>query len=186
MLMCGLLIQADWIASNQTYFPLLTDENMGSETMYPERSRQALDRISLTDVWHGEIKENNSYDLFFERFGFFPNPVQKAAVDAAQNTSDPGGLLIIEAQMGVGKTEAALAVAELLAEKSECGGLFFGLLRRQPPTGSFHVWHNGRNGYHETPFIPFVLSTACRVERIYQAFFRGKATPKKTEMPVLQ
>jgi CRISPR-associated endonuclease/helicase Cas3 len=180
MLMCGLLIQADWIASNQTYFPLLTDENMGSETMYPERSRQALDRISLTDVWHGEIKENNSYDLFFERFGFFPNPVQKAAVDAAQNTSDPGGLLIIEAQMGVGKTEAALAVAELLAEKSECGGLFFGLPTQATSNGIFpRMAQWAERVSRDTVHSIRLVHGMAELNEDYQAFFRGKATTEE-------
>ena len=60
---------------------------------------------------------------FAERFSFEPNAVQSAVTEAAEEAVSPG-IFILEAQMGAGKTEAALGAAEILASKTGCGGLF--------------------------------------------------------------
>ena len=73
---------------------------------------------------------------FHLQFGFWPNSLQQAVLEAADNISAPG-LLIIEAQMGVGKTEAALAAAEVFANRRQAGGLFFGLPTQATANGIF-------------------------------------------------
>ena len=61
--------------------------------------------------------------FFEERFGFAPREVQHTAMEIAQK-HHRAGIFILEAQMGVGKTEAALAVAEILGQKAGSGGIF--------------------------------------------------------------
>lgn len=138
ILLTGLLIMADWIASNTDYFPLIPVEETGSEEVYPERADRAWrewDKQETASPWAAQttIAEPEEFE---KRFGFAPNAVQQAAMEAA-NTMDAPGILIMEAQMGVGKTEAALAAAEILAARFGAGGIFFGLPTQATANGLF-------------------------------------------------
>ena len=138
ILLTGLLIMADWIASNTEYFPLIPVEELGSEAAYPERVMRAWEIWNKTETaspWTAQTSIA-APEEFAERFGFAPNAVQKAAMEAA-NTMEAPGILILEAQMGVGKTEAALAAAEILAARFGAGGIFFGLPTQATANGLF-------------------------------------------------
>ena len=67
---------------------------------------------------------------------FCQEKLQHTAMEIAQNTIEPGNF-ILEAQMGVGKTEAALAMAEILGQKAGSGGIFFGLPTQATANGLF-------------------------------------------------
>lgn len=125
LLLTGLLTMADWIASNPRYFPLIPVEDLGEGVLYPERVDRAWRALSLTGPWE-IVCSGMDNDAFHERFGFAPNAIQQAVLQAANGMTAPG-ILILEAQMGIGKTEAALAAAEIFAAKFQAGGLFFGL-----------------------------------------------------------
>lgn len=135
LLLTGLLTMADWIASNTTYFPLVPVGEVGRETDYPARVERAWERLNLTAPWESPY---NSMDAgaFRQQFDFPPNSLQQAVLETVDNISAPG-LLIIEAQMGVGKTEAALAAAEVFANRCQAGGLFFGLPTQATANGIF-------------------------------------------------
>lgn len=132
----GLVIMADWIASNQDLFPLIDvydagerfgdGRGMGSEALLA-RLDEAWDAIGIIPSWHESPEDVAlSEEGFSERFGLpataRPRPVQVEAVKAA-HAMDPAGILVIEAPMGEGKTEAALAAAEVLAARSGRGGV---------------------------------------------------------------
>ena len=134
-LLAGLIIMADWIASNQIYFPTISVDELGSVKLYPKRVQAAWKKLELPEYWTAGAVGMGE-ETFQERFGFSPNKLQAAVMDVAENVGEPG-LLIIEAQMGVGKTEAALAASEIFAGICGSGGLFFGLPTQATANGLF-------------------------------------------------
>ncbi|NLA85248.1 MAG: CRISPR-associated helicase Cas3', partial [Clostridiales bacterium] len=126
VLLSALIIMADWIASNESYFPYIRLEDL-TELLYDEmRAEEAWEILSLSYPW----KSGNdwiSIDLYKERFGFKkPNSMQVAVKEAAAAINKPG-ILVLEAPMGSGKTEAALVCAEIFANKTNRSGVFFAL-----------------------------------------------------------
>lgn len=135
MILTGLLIMADWIASNTEYFPLISVDDTGDESYYTSRVENAWEKISFPEMWSSLKQEYSDFD-FRDTFGFIPRSTQKAMLDIVAETQNPG-LFILEAPMGCGKTEAALAASELLAAKLKKKGVFFGLPTQATANGLF-------------------------------------------------
>jgi len=126
MLLTGLVIIADWIASNEEFFPLIDLD----EPVSPDGSRLRSDTaFRLASFLNSRWSPDRSWisgEFFETRFTFRKNAVQAAAIDTVSRAERPG-LMILEAPMGIGKTEAALAAAEILAYKTGRDGVFFAL-----------------------------------------------------------
>ncbi len=121
VILSGLVVMADWLASNETYFPLISYEQNAPQDM-KERAEAAKKKIQLPPAWRPAI--NRDYRaLSKKRFGFFPNEIQAETIESVINSTDPG-LFILEAPMGAGKTEAALLAAEEFSEDRAAGMLF--------------------------------------------------------------
>lgn len=134
VLLSGLLIMADWIASNENYFPLIPVEDI--DVKDPDRRFGEGIRKWYT-VDHVEFTAPGTCGEFYlNRFGFLPRDFQRVIYDRISTIRDPG-IIIIEAPMGGGKTEAALAAAEQLAAKTGRSGLFFGLPTQATSNGMF-------------------------------------------------
>lgn len=123
----GFLIMADWLASNQDLFPTCSIYNSIDDKRLQRRVASAWRDASILPSWHEETPSVQPFEQYFaSRFslpvGAQARPVQAAAARIAWETKDPG-LLIIEAPMGEGKTEAALAAAELMAYRYGMGGV---------------------------------------------------------------
>ncbi|MFI2415660.1 CRISPR-associated helicase Cas3' [Streptomyces sp. NPDC018947] len=127
VLLTALVIVSDWIASNPDLFPYFPD---GASRSGQERLVAAWQGLDLPAPWQAEEPAQVAQDLFTARFGLPAGakvrPVQEAAVELAREMDTPG-LVVVEAPMGEGKTEAALAVAEIFAARSGAGGVFFAL-----------------------------------------------------------
>ena len=119
-LLCGLVILSDWIASGTDLFPLVEPETSGADSS--RRADAAFRALGLPDRW---APERDWDSLYYRRFGIEEErPVQTAALRIAQMKP---GIMVIEAPMGEGKTEAALAAAEILANGAGRGGIYFAL-----------------------------------------------------------
>lgn len=118
----GLVIASDWIASHGAAMPGIWDvDKVGAETAR-QRAQAAITALQFAPGW----TPPSLSDVFGVRFGFTPRPVQKQTETAVTTMPSPG-LVIIEAPMGEGKTEAALVAAEVLARRFGSHGLFMGL-----------------------------------------------------------
>lgn len=112
-LLAGLVTVADWIGSNEAFF---SPESHGTPDEARASAKQALQQIG----WPGG---NLVSRPFPEVFGFSPNPLQSAVLSHI----DSPALVVIEAPMGRGKTEAALALAHSLITGGHHHGLYFAL-----------------------------------------------------------
>ncbi|MBF4163026.1 CRISPR-associated helicase Cas3' [Nocardioides acrostichi] len=127
MLLTGAVIVSDWLAS---------DENRFEVTPHPQPGRveQAWTDLRLPRGWQPQRAVTSYEDRFARRFpGLGPlRPPQQLVLDAVRQLTDAideprGGLVIVEAAMGSGKTEAALLAAERLAATHGCEGVFVAL-----------------------------------------------------------
>jgi CRISPR-associated endonuclease/helicase Cas3 len=139
VLLTGIVIVADWIASNADLFPLQPistadepiadiDEHVRSaETA--KRLNKGLSELDLPKGWSAQHLPGDLDQAFRDRFNADAagaRPVQVAAVTAAKAQTTPG-MIIVEAPMGSGKTEAALLAAEEFAAATGADGCFVAL-----------------------------------------------------------
>jgi len=117
----GFITMADWIASDERHFVGVDQFENVSVAGAEERATRTWKVLGLRGGWRDPV--DLSQDLFRERFGQAPRPVQQMAVETALALPAPG-LLVIEAPMGEGKTEAALAAAEVLASRFGADGVY--------------------------------------------------------------
>lgn len=134
VLLSGLLITADWIASNERYFPLndLHDESID---MSGARAQAAWQDWFKTHPLVFDYFDSRQ-DPFNNRFGFSPRDFQAKLIDLIDRIDQPG-IFVVEAPMGLGKTEAALVASEFLAKKLGLSGLYFGLPTQATSNGIF-------------------------------------------------
>jgi len=142
VLLNGLLIMADWIASNENYFPLISIEDDGKEINQEDRFEKGWIKWFKNSLWQ-PVASDNYIKLYEDRFTFDePKDLQIKLAEIIGASENPS-IFIVEAPMGVGKTEAALAGAELLAAKTKRSGIFFGLPTQATSDGIFmriHDW----------------------------------------------
>lgn len=123
-LLSATVVVADWLASDIKRFP------------YGD-ARSTADRIStaklgedLLEPWLPQVSNIPAQEAFSARFpqapGHRARRIQQATYDLVGDL-DVASLIVIEAPMGIGKTEAALLAAERLTAKFGCGGVFIGL-----------------------------------------------------------
>jgi CRISPR-associated endonuclease/helicase Cas3 len=126
MILAGLTTVSDWIASNpddKTGFPYANDRPFAEYAPeLPAKAKQALQAIGWMRLPTG--KPLQFTELFKEITE--PRELQKAAIAATQ-TLTPPCLVLVEASMGEGKTEAALYLADYLQHQAATGGFYIGL-----------------------------------------------------------
>lgn len=110
----GLISVADWLASDEGTFP--ADRVMSREEI-ARRARNLVDAIGFR---FGPVRKGLRFDQLFP---FCANELQQAMVQATQRP----GVYVVEASMGAGKTEAALAAAYTMLSEHKARGIYFAL-----------------------------------------------------------
>ena len=136
------LVIADWLASNEDYFPLrprpvgengkLSIDGYSELTAYQQRERVegAWKRAEFpAPLRIPEVPTGEGGEFYRHRFGwptsYRPTEAQRNAVEIA--TREDPDLMIVEAPPGSGKTELAFAAAEVLMRARRLQGVFVAL-----------------------------------------------------------
>lgn len=122
-LLSGVVVMADWIASNAEAFPYIK-----SGTMI-QRVADGMDQVDLTPPWQVPDVEITDPDEFYRStFGWgserTARPIQSAALSLIRLRRGPQ-LIVIEAPTGEGKTETAAAIAQILVSRNRDQGVIF-------------------------------------------------------------
>lgn len=112
----GFITVADWIASGGYFGNLLQNHPFSKDDL----KKKAHDAVRNAGFIPLSIKQGLQFE---EIFGFSPRKIQS---DLFESVSSPG-VYVLEAPMGLGKTEAALYAAYKMLEKGLASGIYFGL-----------------------------------------------------------
>lgn len=135
VLLEGLLIMADWLASSEyldtdekiPLFPLIGLDDFGDHLDLDARFRHAIHAWKRGNKWLPQpVEIDQNHDPYQKRWGFKARPVQRRITEEISRTVDPG-MIIVEAGMGLGKTEIALIAAEQLADITGRDAVYWGL-----------------------------------------------------------
>lgn len=127
----GLVMLADWIGSDTTWFPYSEPDAPSRFLFARARAVEVVDRLGIGGGFRRAL--SNPRDSFQAILppGCSPRPLQRALLDAELPGS---GIVVLEAQTGSGKTEAAAAWFLRLLDAGLVDGLYFALPTRTAAT----------------------------------------------------
>ena len=150
ILLLGLVMMADWLASNETYFPLIPIDDSYQDIDEKKRIKIGLSRWAKETKWQPQA--DFDIDTYFsDHFNFKLHTLQKEMLETIKAIKKPG-LILLEAPMGTGKTETALTASEILSAKCHTNGIFYGLPTQAtsnamlPRLASWLTVEQGRHG----------------------------------------
>lgn len=159
MILAGLTTVSDWIASDPKEdggFPYANDDISFEkyQDRLPDLAKKALEQMG----WIKAVK--NKPMEFIELFPDITElrALQSASIDLSK-TLVPPCLVMVEASMGEGKTEAALYLADYLQHQTSAGGFYIGLPTQATSNA---MWERVRKflgqRYQDEKFVNLTLS----------------------------
>jgi CRISPR-associated endonuclease/helicase Cas3 len=132
MTLAGLVSVADWIGSNASYFECLVKDSTVPQpfdaTNYQAHAKTQARKALAELGWLGwpDIATPREFGQLFPLLKDSLRPLQTAAVEIAESLTTPG-LVVVEAPMGEGKTEAAMYLADRWNAELHQRGIYFAL-----------------------------------------------------------
>ncbi|MDZ7619883.1 MAG: CRISPR-associated helicase Cas3', partial [Patescibacteria group bacterium] len=126
MLLSGLTSFVDWIGSNEDWFPYGTPGDCDDLNVWWTASRQRAEQALNAIHWEPRYPLLAQTVPFEAVFGFPPRPLQQAVAGVVGRVSGPC-ILLVEAPMGEGKTEAAMFAHLELQRRFGHRGLYIAL-----------------------------------------------------------
>lgn len=150
-IVAGLAILADWLGSNQTWFPYRSPD-LTAENYWPIAREQAARAVRESGLAEGSVAP--SFGLADALGGAGPTPPDPTPLQAwaAEQSFAAPSLVILEDLTGSGKTEAALILAHRMMQAGQAEGLYWAL-----------------------PTMATADSLHLRLARAYRALFLGGA-----------
>ncbi|MEB3189324.1 MAG: CRISPR-associated helicase Cas3' [Snowella sp.] len=178
MILAGLTTVSDWLASN-------ADPESGfdyaNDTPFEEYQKSLKGKAKNALQKQGWVRPTNGQPLAFtELFPFIqkPRPLQEAAIALSKNLTSPC-LVMVEASMGEGKTEAALYLTDYLQHRAGHGGFYLGLPTQATSNAMFERVRDFLQTRYPQDAINLTLShsaaalqenyqnTICRLDQVY-------------------
>lgn len=119
----GLAVLADWVGSNQEYFPYRDDE-VSCSAYWENARKQAATACEAIGILPVETRQRATFAELFPELAQ-PSPLQAWASDVA--LLDGPQIHLLEDVTGAGKTEAAMMLVHRLMSAGVVDGFFIGL-----------------------------------------------------------
>ncbi|MGD0275357.1 MAG: CRISPR-associated endonuclease Cas3'' [Syntrophales bacterium] len=126
MLLSGLTSFTDWIGSNEEWFPFGTPVDCQDLSEWFKKRRENATKALDTIGWGYRTPLTTEQKSFEQVFNLTPRPLQQAVTEALTNVDQPS-ILLVEAPMGEGKTEAAFFVHLELQRRFGHRGIYVAL-----------------------------------------------------------
>ncbi len=166
LLITGLSTTADWIASNQEFFPFckIQLDLSGYLKKSNERALSALKTLGWLG-WKADEDVLSFTDMFQ---GFIPNSTQKSVIELTENLQSPF-LMIIEAPTGSGKTEAALYTADTTIQKDKKAGIYIAMPTQATSNQMYHRMRSYLSRrYSDTDINLHLVHGAAQLQKNFQ------------------
>ena len=121
---CGLISLADWVGSDRRGFEFAPDFDIGYATRARHKACKRLREIGLADSCHA-LRTTDIWSMIAP-----DHPMPRPAQAAVGGLDPQERLVILEAETGSGKTEAALWRYAALLASNEVGALYFAVPTR--------------------------------------------------------
>ena len=126
MLLAGLTSFADWIGSNEDWFRFGTSADCGDLQAWFQKRRTRADQALDAIGWNHRDPLSTEQKTFEQTFNVPPRPLQQAVANALEILKKPS-ILLVEAPMGEGKTEAAFFAHLELQRRFHHRGMYVAL-----------------------------------------------------------